>query len=373
MSFFRAGNGGIELRKKILPGMMIVALMAGLTTQAASDIKVLTINKLEDVKYNGKIYQYVIEEEYETGDPDQKITFQADKGWTLKETVYSDPEPVENPDAEKTGKEQTKTYKNLTEKDESKIPDTLQVGEEEYQLKDIIWKEEPNMEKVHYTQDFGYQTEKPDVPASYEYTYTSPVTKKDNTVNLPLVRVEQTDSDWVDGFSATVTFHNIDGGTFDIGGNEYDYDEDHISLDDTQYQQLIRMLGYDTAKYRLTDISWKGGTYESGDVTCRDAVASGQQYASKYSAYYEDKVENGKIYTANAVYELETDQKPVYRMKATGYFEKDSVWKNIISFVTENPVKTVGIFLFIIIIILAACMLVRLMRKREKKDGDYNE
>ena len=192
-------------------------------------------------------------------------------------------------------------------------------------------------------------------------------------MNLPLVRVEQTDSDWVDGFSATVTFHNIDGGTFDIGGNEYDYDEDHISLDDTQYQQLIRMLGYDTAKYRLTDISWKGGTYESGDVTCRDAVASGQQYASKYSAYYEDKVENGKIYTANAVYELETDQKPVYRMKATGYFEKDSVWKNIISFVTENPVKTVGIFLFIIIIILAACMLVRLMRKREKKDGDYNE
>lgn len=321
MSFFRAGNGGIELREKIVPGIMIFSLMAGLTTQAASDIKVLSTNKLEDVKYNGKIYQYVIEEEYETDDPSQEITFNADKGWTLKETVYSDPEPVEDQDKDK--KEQTRTYKNLIEKDESKIPDTLQVGKEEYQLKDIIWKEEPNMEKVHYTQDFGYQTEKPDVPATYEYTYTSPVTKKDNTVNLPLVRVEQTDSDWVDGFSATVTFHNIDGGSFDIGGNEYDYDEDHISLDDTQYQQLIRMLGYDTAKYRLTDISWKGGTYESGDVTCRDAVASGQQYASKYSAYYEDKVENGKIYTANAVYELETDQKPVYRMKATGYFEKE--------------------------------------------------
>ena len=139
MSFFSCRNGGIELRKK---GIMMIALMAGLTTQAASDIKVLTINKLEDVKYNGKIYQYVIEEEYETGDPDQKITFQADKGWTLKETVYSDPEPVENPDEEKTGKEQTKTYKNLTEKDESKIPDTLQVGKEEYQLKEKnpIWR-----------------------------------------------------------------------------------------------------------------------------------------------------------------------------------------------------------------------------------------
>lgn len=54
-------------------------------------------------------------------------------------------------------------------------------------------------------------------------------------------------------------------------------------------------------------------------------MASGQQYASKYSAYYEDKVENGNIYTANAVYELKTDQnvKSVYRMKATGYFEKE--------------------------------------------------
>lgn len=309
------------MRKKILPGMMIVALMTGLTAQAASDIKELSTKKLEGVKYNGKIYQYVIEEEYETGDPDQEITFNADKGWTLKETVYSDPEE----DQDKDKKEQTRTYKNLIEKDESKIPDTLQVGKEEYQLKDIIWKEESNMEKVHYTQDYGYQTEKPDVPATYEYTYTSPVTKKDNTVNLPLVRVEQTDSDWVDGFSATVTFHNIDGGTFDIGGNEYDYDEDNISLDDTQYQQLIKMLGYDTSKYRLTSIAWKGGTYALDDVTCRDAVASGQQYASKYSAYYEDKVENGKLYTANAVYALEEDSNEpvVYRRKATGYFEKE--------------------------------------------------
>ena len=151
MSFFRAGNGGIELREKIVPGIMIFSLMAGLTTQAASDIKVLSTNKLEGVKYNGKIYQYVIEEEYETDDPSQEINFNADKGWTLKETVYSDPESVEDQDKDK--KEQTRTYKNLIEKDESKIPDTLQVGEEEYQLKDIIWKEEPNMEKVHYTQD----------------------------------------------------------------------------------------------------------------------------------------------------------------------------------------------------------------------------
>ena len=118
MSFFSCRNGGIELRK-ILPGMMIVALMTGLTAQAASDIKELSTKKLEGVKYNGKIYQYVIEEEYETDDPDQEITFNADKGWTLKETVYSDPEPVEDQDKDK--KEQTRTYKNLIEKDESKV------------------------------------------------------------------------------------------------------------------------------------------------------------------------------------------------------------------------------------------------------------
>ena len=55
MSFFSCRNGGIELRKKILPGMMIVALMTGLTAQAASDIKELSTKKLEGVKYNGKI------------------------------------------------------------------------------------------------------------------------------------------------------------------------------------------------------------------------------------------------------------------------------------------------------------------------------
>ena len=204
--------------------------------------------------------------------------------------------------------EETRDYKELTQKDELEIAKTLKAGGETYELSGITWSEEPNIENVDYTVEYGYQTEEPEPAQTYEYSYTSPVTKKENTVTLPFVRMEKSGAAWKDGFSAVVTFHNLDGKYFTLGNHEFAYDKDSIAFSEADYAELIRMLRYDVGKYRLTSAKWQGKEYkDKNGITCRDAYAAGQQYAASYKAVYEDDVENGKLYTAHAVYTREVE------------------------------------------------------------------
>lgn len=308
------------MKKKIWIGISVFTLLAGLSVQAASDIKVLSTTKMSDVEYNGKVYQYVLEEEIETKNSDAEVNFEDQKGWTLKGISYGDPEVIEE---KKTLTKEMK-YKDLLEKDDSKIKGTITEDGITYDLKGITWSEETNIEKVEYTVDYGYLTEEPKVEETYEYTYTSPVTKKENTVKLPFVELQQGNKEWVDGFSVNVTFHNIEGGTFTLGNHTFDY-EDKLSLTANDYAELVRMLGYDTANYRLTSAAWSGAPYEKNGKLDRKALASGQQYATSYKALYKDEVENGKIYTATATYSAEVVDEavePVYHIKVRGYYEK---------------------------------------------------
>ena len=312
------------MRKKILSGIVMITLFAGITTQAASDIKVLSTTKMSDVQYNGKLYEYVLEQEIETKNSNAEVNFEDQKGWTLKEISYGDPEVIE----EKKMLTKEKKYKDLLEKDDTKIKGTITEDGITYDLKDIKWSEEPNIEKVEYTVDYGYLTEEPKVEETYEYTYTSPVTKKENTVKLPFVELQHGDKEWVDGFTANVVFHNIEGGTFTLGNHTFDYDKDKLSLTADDYAELVRMLGYDTTNYRLTSATWNGAPYEGKNGKLdRKALASGQQYATSYKALYKDEVENGKIYTATATYSAEVVDEavePVYHIRARGYYEKEN-------------------------------------------------
>ena len=208
--------------------------------------------------------------------------------------------------------------------------------------------------------EYGYQTEEPEPAQTYEYTYTSPVTKKENTVTLPFMRLEKGDAAWKDGFSAIVTFHNLDGKYFTLGSHEFVYDKDSISFSEADYAELIRMLGYDAGKYRFTSAKWQGKEYkDKNGITCRDAYAAGQQYASSYKAVYEDDVENGKLYTAHATYtlekEVETGEAGTYVLEATGYYESIG---NI----------SIGTWLALIVVMLLILFLVFFMILKKKKE-----
>ena len=143
-------------------------------------------------------------------------------------------------------------------------------------------------------------------------------------------------------------------------------------MTEADYKELVRMLGYDTSKYRLTNASWSGKAYKGKNGQMyRDAKASGQQYAASYKAVYEDDVENGKLYTAHAVYTCEVEAPaeeapPTYVIQATGYYKNASVWRNIITFVTEHKaVSAVSAGIILLFIILAIVLFVT-GRKRKK-------
>lgn len=336
-----------------------VIALGGLTVKAAAEYKEIALEELQDVEYNGTIYQYALQKQYETSNPEQEITFDEEvDGWKLADIQYELVDTI----LQKKMVEETRDYKNLIVKDEDKIAKTITLDDQVYELQGITWSAEPNIETVSYTVDYGYQTAEPTPDATYEYTYTSPVTKKDNTVTLPFVRLEQGGTDWVDGFSAIVTFHNLDGLYFTLGDNEITYNADTLSLTSSDYRELVKMLGYDTSKYRFNSISWDGKAYKKNNQKCRDAKATGQQYATLYKAIYEDEVENGKIYTAHATYACEVElpeeeAAPTYVMEATAYYEEANVWTNIISFVTEHKavsvVAIIGILFFIILVIVS--------------------
>lgn len=345
-----------------------VSILAGILlganiVSAASDK--LKVN--QDVKVGDKIYDYQLITDYESDNPKQTYDFEKKyDGAKLKDTSY---EVIDTIYPEKTVTTK-KTYKNIEEKDDSNIKDTVKKDGVTYELKDIKWKEVPVKEEVDYTIDYGYQTREPAHPDTYEYTYESPTTGKEVTVTLPFVRINKSNPEWVNGFSADVTFKNIDGEEFTLGSHTFDY-SDNLTLTESDYQELVKKLGLDTSLYRLNSMNWNGAAYETTDGELwRNAVVTGQQYASRYSAYYADTVQTGTTYEAVATYEAKVadeEATPTYRIRATALYQNTGIWSNIIQFVVSNKTAVSGIFLFIILLLLAAAVGWMIWRNSKKQ------
>lgn len=345
--------GFISVAAGILLGANIVS--------AASDK--LKVN--QDVKVGDKIYDYQLITEYKSDNPEKTYDFEKKyDGAKLKDISY---EVIETIYPEKTVTTK-KTYK-CKSKDDS-ISETIKKDGITYQLKDVSWKEVPVTEQVDYTIDYGYQTSKPAYPDTYDYTYESPTTGKEVSVTLPFVRLNKSNPEWVNGFSADVIFKNIDGEEFTLGSHTFDY-SDNLTLTESDYQELVKKLGYDTSLYRLNSMNWNGAAYETTDGELwRNAVVTGQQYASRYSAYYADEVETGKTYEAIATYEAAIADEtalPTYKIRATALYQNTGIWSNIIQFVVSNKTAVSGIFLFIILLLLAAAVGWMIWRNSKKQ------
>lgn len=352
----------IKKQKPLLAFGIVVSgsILLSLSVKAAAGLKETASRELTNAEYNGKIYSYAVEKQFEVPDEDTDVTAGFEKevnGMELQDISVRTVDTI--PGTELKTLEETKDYKGLTKKDAAEIAKTLKFGCETYELSGITWSEEPNIEHVDYTVEYGYQTVEPEPAQTYEYTYTSPVTKKENTVTLPFVRLEKGDTAWKDGFSAVVTFHNLDGKYFTLGNHEFAYNKDSISFSEADYAELIRMLGYDAGKYRLTSARWQDREYKDKDgITCRDAYVAGQQYASSYKAVYEDDVENGKLYTAHAVYTCEVEapaeEAPsTYVVQATAYYRKADI----------PLLVSVGILILVLLVI----GILYLMSKKHRK------
>lgn len=345
----------------VLSGSLVVCLSVN------AELKKGAERELTDVEYGGTVYAYALQKEFELPDEDTDLSSYFDQminGMELKEIFYETVDTVKKTELQTL--EESRDYKELTEKDESKVDGSLTVDGEVYTLADIQWTEEPNIEHVDYTVEYGYRTEAPVPEQTYAYTYTSPVTEKENTVTLPFVKLETGDTRWVDGFSAIVTLHNLDGKYFTLGKHEFSYNPDKLSFTESDYTELVRMLGYDTSKYRLNSGKWQGKAYKDKDgLTCRDAYVEGQQYAASYQARYEGDVENGSLYTAHAMYTLEqetvTDEVEAYVVQATAYYNQEQKGISIGA--------AIGIFILAVLVVGGLYTVAGSRKKKKLSDG----
>lgn len=325
--------------------IMVMSIVLSTTTFATSDTKVS-----EDVKVGNKTYPYSITTTYETTNRDETFDFEKEyNGCKLVDSniKYEVVEEVK----EKETVSITKTPEKMLEKDESKIDKTVTEKGVEYTLDTVTWKEEPIIEDVSYTVDYGYQTSEPKHEDTYTYRYTSKETGKEVEAVLPFKNMESGEKSWVDGFSAIVTFKNIEGEDFKLGNHSFKYNSKSLNLSESDYKELVKMLGYDTKLYRFTSASWDGSAYDAdnGEIW-RDAIATGQQYATSYKANYSGEVETGTYYYPTANYNAEIDKEDgntTYTIKATAYYEKESF--NAVPIVVS---VVVILFLFAIVITL---------------------
>lgn len=354
--------------KRVSAFIMAVVLVTVLSVNAvnaaqrAADLKEISAKEIKGAEHNGKIYTYTLQKQYETSDPEEKAVFdeRLDGGLQLEDATYEIIKVI----PQKKIMEEQKDYKGMMEKDDSQIPKSVDIGGQTYNLENVTWSEEPNIEHVSYTMKLGYSPSEPEYPAEYEYTYISPITKKENTATLPFARMEHTEYGWTDGFTATVTFHNLDGEVFNLGDHEFTYNPDRLDFTKSDYEELVRMLGYDTSKYRFTSASWSGKPYKGKNgERYRDATAFGQQYGASFSAVYEGDVENGKTYAAHAVYtcEIELPEEeaaPTYVMQATGYYGSTG---------KISPSVWIVLTFIMLLILFFVCILI-FRKKKEKPD-----
>lgn len=270
--------------------------------------------------YNKDNDKYEVFLQYQTKNPEEKHNFQNKyKGYQFVSASYR----IVDKKYEKIESTKEIQYNNLSSKDESNINKEIQNNNLVYMLKEVQWSEKPIKEDVSYIINYGYCSYEPDHENHFHYNYISEITNQEVQVDLPLKNIEVSSPSCQEGFKATLTFNNIEGNEFELGDHTIKYSE-NMNLTEQDYTELVRLLGYDTKLYQFNSFKWKNDVYvgTNGDL-CRDATLTGQQFVSEYKAIYEDTVQIGSEFVANAIYTNESlDYKnPVYTILATGIYE----------------------------------------------------
>ncbi len=120
---------------------------------------------------------------------------------------------------------------------------------------------------------------------------------------------------------------NYDAPVYNFGDFSIPHNDERPEIDGVE-EGLIRLLGYDTKKYRITGARWNGGTYIDEDgVKCREAIADCDTYTALWQANYEGTADFRKtVYDCTAHYEGEievnaTDAEETYDIQAIAVYE----------------------------------------------------
>lgn len=210
--------------------------------------------------------------------------------------------------------------------------------------------------------DFGYSSEKPDVPQTKEITYGH----NDNKLaaQASLVDIVQEEYQWRDGYTIQGRYY----GDTDCAYYQFENTKIPNTLDGSvpymgYEESILQSLGLSPHTYRINRAAWDGEPAVENGVTVRNAIFHCSQYAARYVANYEAAVpEQIEGYNATAVYSAEIEAptgETEYTVKAVAeYVEEDKLPLAMI---------TVGVVLLVLIIIGILFLLKRRKRKEEER------
>ncbi len=145
-------------------------------------------------------------------------------------------------------------------------------------------------ETITATTDFDLKTTQPHPEQTKTVSYqdkqsgqTVPVTLKFK--ELRLIQ----DWGWVNDVSISLQVSMYDAEYYQLGDELIPYNPDRLAIQGHE-NTIIKQLGLDTGRYRIETAQWSSEPYQIGEVTYRDAIATGSRYAAHYEAVYESTV-----------------------------------------------------------------------------------
>ena len=177
--------------------------------------------------------------------------------------------------------------------------------------------------EVSGTQDYGLRSDKPDPPQTKSLSYYDGETGQSYDIDAPLIRMEQTDSEWEDYTYIDIVVSNYTDTQFMFNDKVIVHNGTTV-LSPEYYPELLSMAGLSGDNHKVSSVSWSGDSYKEGNVRYRNARANIQAYVCAYTAYYYKSFSLPDVPRYNALvtfkYTTENVIKTKYTYRATGTY-----------------------------------------------------
>lgn len=223
-------------------------------------------------------------------------------------------------------------------------------------------------QKVSSTTTYEYNVSTTEIPNKKKVTVTNAKTGEAMKVSIPLTEIKESGEKWIDTV-IDIVYSNYDADYYWLNNIQVPRNDSKPALQGYEYA-ILQSMGLSSADYRILDINWNGGTYESNGVLCRNAVAAAQVRTNGKIAFYEDTIVQPeviqKMYTSYYEGTKDVDSgKKEYKIKAVATYRMDNSKDELTTILKTALVATSGLLILAVLII--AILFVVSKKKQMKK------
>ena len=268
---------------------------------------------------------------YEVRDPDGVTDLQADfpssiqvdgETWDLVDCQY---ETIKKEDVTEDRTLTTEVISDWTLEDYIP-PATIEKDGKIYTFAGIAETVQPKERTTQASAETVYpdRISRPDIPLTHDTSIYDDLLQTDVSVTLPLSGVTNSDYQWVNDFTFTLTIQDVSALYYELGGDWIPTDQ----VPDLGYApEILRMLNLSSDFYRISAMRWDGSAYQTADGRYERTISgTGSRFVTTYTATYADTVSlsaaQGKVYTVtyNLTEPILTGE-AIYTIQATAVYQ----------------------------------------------------